>query len=105
MVERVSVASLLDGHVSLAVDSFDRLLLNGYVPTLQTAGAVVRFLTEHRGNQIPSPALFTRSVTPSVLRSNSSPPTVTSPWPGSPDGNASWTSCAITWSPARRGCG
>ncbi|MGH7383527.1 MAG: hypothetical protein ACREKR_15130, partial [Candidatus Methylomirabilales bacterium] len=59
MVERVSVASLLDGHVSLAVDSFDRLLLNGYVPTLQTAGAVVRFLTEHRGNPIPSPALFT----------------------------------------------
>jgi hypothetical protein len=58
MVERVSVAALLDGHVTLAVDCFDRLYLNAYVPTLQTPGAVVRFLTEHRGNPIPSPALF-----------------------------------------------
>ncbi|MGH8898108.1 MAG: hypothetical protein ACRDZ4_14095 [Egibacteraceae bacterium] len=58
VVERVSVASVLDGHVTLAVDCFDRLYVNAYVPTLQTPGAVVRFLTEHRGNPIPSPALF-----------------------------------------------
>ena len=44
-----TVAELVDGHVSLEVDCFDRLYLNAYVPTLQTAGATVRFLTGHRG--------------------------------------------------------
>ncbi len=53
-----TVAELLEGHVSLEVDCFDRLYLNAYVPTLQTAGATVRFLTRHRGHPIPSPALF-----------------------------------------------
>jgi len=53
-----TVAELLDGHVSLEVDCFDRLYLNAYVPTLQTAGATVRFLTGQRGHPIPSPALF-----------------------------------------------
>jgi hypothetical protein len=54
-----SVAEVLDGHVTLAVDCFDRLYLNGYVPGLQTPGGVVRFLHDHRGNPVPSPALFT----------------------------------------------
>jgi hypothetical protein len=34
------------------------MLLNAYVPTLQVAGQVVRFLTGHLGNPVPSPALF-----------------------------------------------
>lgn len=53
-----TVAELLDGHVSLDVECFDRLYLNAYVPKLQTAGGTVYFLHEHRGNAIPSPALF-----------------------------------------------
>ena len=53
-----SLAELLDGHVSLDVECFDRLYLNAYVPSLQTPGGTVRFLTEHRSNPIPSPALF-----------------------------------------------
>jgi hypothetical protein len=53
-----SVAELLDGHVSLDVECFDRLYLNAYVPALQTGGGTVRFLRDHRGHPIPSPALF-----------------------------------------------
>lgn len=52
------VAEILDGHVTLDVECFDRLYCNAYVPTLQTPGGVVYFLTHHRGNPIPSPALF-----------------------------------------------
>lgn len=59
MARRRSVAEVLDGHVTLAVDCFDRLYLNGYVPGLQSPGGVVRFLHDHRGNPVPSPALFT----------------------------------------------
>ena len=32
-----SVAELLDGHVTLDVECFDRLYLNAYIPTLQTS--------------------------------------------------------------------
>jgi hypothetical protein len=36
----------------------DRLYLNACVPNLQVGGQVVQFLVGHRGNQVPSPALF-----------------------------------------------
>jgi len=52
------VAELLDGHVTLDVECFDRLYVNAYIPTLQTPGGVVYFLHDHRGHPIPSPALF-----------------------------------------------
>jgi hypothetical protein len=52
-----NVAELLQDHVTLAVDCVDRLYLNAYVPRLQSSGGVVGFL-EHRGQIIPSPALF-----------------------------------------------
>jgi hypothetical protein len=58
MAHAPSVAELLDGHVSLDVECFDRLYLNLYVPALQTDGGVARFLRDHRGHPIPSPALF-----------------------------------------------
>jgi hypothetical protein len=62
------VNDILDGHVRLDLESFDRIYLNGYVPNLQVGGQVVNFLT-HRGFPIPSPALLekngTRSATPS----------------------------------------
>jgi hypothetical protein len=52
-----NVAELIKDHVTLAVDCVDRLYLNAYVPRLQSSGGVVTFL-EHRGQSIPSPALF-----------------------------------------------
>jgi hypothetical protein len=54
----VTVNQALQGHVVLDLDCLDRIYLNGYVPNLQVAGQVVTFLTRHRGNPIPSPALF-----------------------------------------------
>ena len=52
-----NVAELIKDHITLAVDCVDRLYLNAYVPRLQSSGGVVTFL-EHRGQTIPSPALF-----------------------------------------------
>ena len=54
----VNINDVLEGHVALDVECIDRLYLNAYVPNLQVGGQVVRFLTEHLGNPIPSPALF-----------------------------------------------
>ena len=53
-----TVAQLLKDHVSLEVESIDRLYLNGYVPSLQTGGGLNYFLSQHRGNPIASPALL-----------------------------------------------
>jgi hypothetical protein len=58
MGKALSVAKLLDGHVTLDVECFDRLYLNAYVPKLQTPGGVVYFFHDHRGQPIASPALF-----------------------------------------------
>lgn len=55
-----TIAELLEQHVTLTVESFDRIYLNGYLPKLQTSGQLVYFLTEHRGNPIPSPALLNK---------------------------------------------
>jgi len=55
-----NINEVLDGHVVLEVECVDRMLLNAYVPNLQVGGQVVRFLTEHLGNPVPSPALFTK---------------------------------------------
>jgi hypothetical protein len=46
--------------VQLDVECLDRIYLNGYVPSLQVGGQVVRFLTSHLGNPIPSPAILER---------------------------------------------
>jgi hypothetical protein len=53
-----NINELLEGHVTLEVECIDRLYLNGYLPRLATAGGLVRFLTEHLGKPIPSPALL-----------------------------------------------
>ena len=58
MAEVANINELLDGHTRLAVDCLDRIYLNVYVPNLQVGGQVVQFLTHHRGNPVPSPALF-----------------------------------------------
>lgn len=53
-----SVAEALEGHVTLDIECFDRMVFNAYVPLLQSGGGVVTFLRDHRGNPIPSPVLF-----------------------------------------------
>ena len=53
-----TIETIIREHVTLTVDCIDRLDLNGYVPTLQTAGPLYWFLREHLGNPVPSPALF-----------------------------------------------
>lgn len=50
----VTVNDVLDGHVGLDLECFDRIYLNGWVPTLQVPGQVVSFLTRHLGFPIPS---------------------------------------------------
>ena len=54
----MTVNDLLDGHVALDLECLDRIYLNGYVPNLQVAGQVVRFMTQHLGYPIPSPAIM-----------------------------------------------
>jgi hypothetical protein len=53
-----NVRDLLDGHISLELESIDRLYLNGYVPQLQHGAGLVGFLSQHRGQPIASPALL-----------------------------------------------
>jgi hypothetical protein len=56
----VNSNEVLDGHIALDLDRLDRLYLNAYIPNLQVGGQVVTFLTQHLGNEVPSPALFKR---------------------------------------------
>jgi hypothetical protein len=59
MTERIVTAGeLLDGHSVLDIECLDRVYLNAYVPTLQSSGQVVAFMTQHLGKPIPSPALM-----------------------------------------------
>jgi len=53
-----TIPELLRDHVLLDIECVDRVYLNGYVPTLQTGGALVYFLRYHRGQMIPSPAVL-----------------------------------------------
>lgn len=54
----LNVATVLQQHVTLEVEGFDRLYLNGYVPSLQTEGGVVHFFRQHRGQPFVSSALM-----------------------------------------------
>ena len=69
----VTVNDILDGHVGLDLECFDRIYLkgagrsyrpgrssniNGWVHNLQVVGQVVNFLTHHLGFPIPSPAIL-----------------------------------------------
>src|SRR5438445_5676171 len=52
-----NIRDLLQGHVTLQLESLDRLYLNGYLPKLQYGAGLVQFLSRHRGHPIASPAL------------------------------------------------
>ena len=51
----VALADIVAGHVSLEIEGFDRIYLNGWVPALQTPGQVAGWL-HYRGFPIASPA-------------------------------------------------
>jgi hypothetical protein len=53
-----SVAQILDDHVTLTVDSIDRMYLSAYVPHLQYASGVVTFFCRHRGHAVASSSLM-----------------------------------------------
>jgi hypothetical protein len=53
-----SVAQILTGHVTLEVESIDRMYLNLYVPRLQHERGVVGFFRHHRGHRFTSSALM-----------------------------------------------
>jgi hypothetical protein len=51
----VTLKDIVAGHVSLEIEGFDRLYLNGWVPALQTSGQLAGWL-HYRGFPIASPA-------------------------------------------------
>jgi len=72
-----TVAEIMRNHVTLKIESFDRLYLNGYIPTLQVPGQLISFLVKHCGKPIPSPSLlnqmtknFVKAVEDYVQREN-----------------------------------
>src|SRR5689334_10537757 len=52
-----SVGEILRDHVTLEVESLDRLYLSVYVPQLQYAAGVAAFLKHQRGARVVSTAL------------------------------------------------
>jgi hypothetical protein len=61
MVKRpVALSDVIAGHVSLEIEAFDRIYLNGYLPAMQTPGQVAGFL-DWRGFPIASPAALGRN--------------------------------------------
>ncbi|MDQ6947522.1 MAG: hypothetical protein M3256_14925 [Actinomycetota bacterium] len=60
MATAVRVSELLDDHAVLDLECLDRLYLNAYVPNLQVSGQVVRFMRDHLGCPIPSPAIMNK---------------------------------------------
>ena len=62
-----NVAEVLDEHVTLELESIDRLFLNLYVPGLQTEGGVAWFWRQHRGYQFASSSLMA-TMTESFIR-------------------------------------
>src|SRR2546423_8505089 len=58
MATSFNVRDLLEDHVTLQLESIDRLYLNGYVARLQYGAGLVEFLCQHRGQAIASPALL-----------------------------------------------
>jgi len=56
--QSTSVATILRDHVTLEVESIDRMYLNVYVPRLQSTAGVAHFFRAHRGATFASSALM-----------------------------------------------
>jgi hypothetical protein len=52
-----NINEILKEQVNLDIECIDRLYLNGYIPTMQVGGQLVKFI-QQRGYKIPSPALL-----------------------------------------------
>lgn len=48
----ITAGEVLRDHVTLEVESIDRMYMNAYVPRLQMVGSVVNFFREHRGESM-----------------------------------------------------
>ena len=75
-----NVRDLLEGHITLELESIDRLYLNGYVPQLQHGPGLVGFLCQHHRQPIaaiasPSPSRFARSAADRALPQKMAGPT------------------------------
>ena len=53
-----TVSEILKEHVTLDIESVDRVYLNGYVSHLQMDGQLAKFFVKHRGCPVPSPKLL-----------------------------------------------
>lgn len=51
------INEILKDHITLDIECLDRIYLNGYIPTLQMGGQLVKFLHQ-RGYPIPSPSIL-----------------------------------------------
>ena len=60
MIIQHSLTAILKDHVTLELESIDRMYLNVYVPQLQTEACVARFFKKHRGAIIASSVLMGR---------------------------------------------
>ena len=53
-----TISEIIDHHVTLEVESIDRMYLNGYIPGLQSPGGVAWFLRKRRGARFASSMLL-----------------------------------------------
>ncbi len=53
-----TIKSILEEHVTLTVESLDRLYLNGYIPGLQTEAGLIHFLVHQLKYPVASPAVL-----------------------------------------------
>jgi len=58
MIIQHSLNTILKEHVTLEVESIDRMYLNVYIPRLQTEAGVANFFKKHRGALFASSALM-----------------------------------------------
>jgi hypothetical protein len=68
-----SVAEVLSEHVTLEVESIDRMYRNVYIPQLQREVGVASFFRFHRGHQFASSALMDPIARPSLAGWKPSP--------------------------------
>ena len=109
MASVANINDVLEGHVALEIECVDRLYLNAYVPNLQVGGQVVRFLRDHLGHPIPSPALlgpignrFRREVKAFARRAPHPDPAAQDSRTAHGGMTASSITSARTWRPAER---
>lgn len=57
-LSRLSLTDILRDHVTLEVESIDRMYLNAYIPKLQSEAGAWWFLRRHRGYPVASSALM-----------------------------------------------